>query len=266
MAKKWHKQQTGMPHPNGLEQTAVPTRVDTKKWFAYSLIFVVFAVAVGIPQNNFGSLWIRPTVSSDAALFVTRLLVFAELCVMVYQWINATDNELTLWVRWLPKQPLERPEAFQAMFGLAVYLGLELALVPHVRLLTFAASALALLNYWTQWLANEHFVEALEFSRSEEDNLVRQDILDVLENYWVRRPQLGRIAMQIYFVGLSFTIAAIAAFEPEPQRAWYQAAAYGLLFLTILTTEITITLWRHERDRELKKLEAKLALQKAEHV
>ncbi len=265
MTQNKHKRKPGAQRLNRLEESSAPSGFDAMKVLAYSLIFGIWAVAATIPQNNYGALWIRPTTVSETALFVTRLLVFGEIVVMVFRWINATHNELRLWVVWLPKQPCEKQEAYGAMFGLSVLLGLELALVPHVRLLTFAAATLALFNCWTQWVANEHFVEALEFSRSDEENPIKHKIFNLFEHYWVRKPQITRIATQIYFIGLAFTIAVVAVFEPGPEKAWYQAIAYAILFLTILVTEIMITIWRHERDEELEKLEAKL-LQKLEHA
>lgn len=226
---------------------AYAARVDTWKTGAYWGIVGVFAVVAGL--NDFKSMWI-PSAWDRQGLSVAGIILFGGLAVLAYRWIDATNNEMEMWIEEL-RNPMTKKQVQGAMFGLAIVLGTLLALAHNIRCLSALMAVYFLVNYWTQWLSNEHFRQALERTRQLPNPKTNFKVLDVMEEYWLARPQMARIATMMFFASLAFSLALAGWAQQEPQRTRFYMASYALLFLNMLVGEIVIFLWRSDRDNKI---------------
>ena len=222
-------------------------RMDTAKTGAYWGIVGVFAVVAAL--NDFKSMW-TPSTWDKEGLFVAGIILFAELAVLAYRWIHATSNEMELWIDEL-RNPMTKKQVQGAMYGLAIVLGSLLALAHNITCVSAFMAGYFLVNYWTQWLSNEHFRRALERTRQSPLDSTNFKVLDVMEEYWLTRPQMGRIVTMMFFASLAFSLALAGWVQQEPQRTRFYFASYGLLFLDILIGEIVMFVWRRDRDEKI---------------
>jgi hypothetical protein len=226
-----------------------PPFFDTLRGVAYAGIFVVAAVAAS--NNGFGEMWVLPAAPAETALFAARFVLFVELLVLAFRWIIATHHELELWLRWL-ENPFGRQEMYAAIFGLSVVLGLLLAFPHKIVFISGFVTVYFLLSYWTQWLSNDHFDLALQKTRRRHLGKAKIEVLDVMEYYWLKRPQLGREVTMMFFSSGAFSLAFAGGFQQEAQRLRYQFSAYVVLILDILIGEIVIALWRRKREQGIR--------------
>jgi hypothetical protein len=215
---------------------------------------LIFGVAFGLNVvNNFKS-WVPaiPFVwDIKTWLFATSLIFLLQLLVLSYSWIWATKKELNLWIKWL-KNPIDKDEATLAIITLAIVLGILLAYAYMILFISFAITLYFLLNYWTQWLANDHFERALKRSRDASLNATKRKVLNIMEEYWLIRPQLARITTLMFFASMAFSLALAGWVQQMPRRAFFYLASYTVLFLNLLFGEVAIFRWRRDRDKKIK--------------
>ncbi len=222
------------------------SRFDNFKNVAYGGMLAVFAVAVSL--NDFKEMWIPS--STPLIMFGARILFFVELVFLMFRWIIATHHEMDLWGRWLDN-PFTKQDVYTAIFGLAVVLGLLVAF-PHKILFTSGfMTVYFLINYWTQWLANDHFARALQRTRARGLSAADSNILKIMEYFWLKRPQLARIVTMMFFSSIAFNLALAGELQPEPQKTRFQLGSYALLMTIILIGELVIAWWRHKLDQEI---------------
>jgi uncharacterized membrane protein len=226
------------------------TRFDNFKNVGYALIGVVFAAAISV--NDFQRMWVVPSHSSELPLFIARIVFFGEVVALTISWVLATHHEFDLWMHWLTNPFPNMAEVYRGMFSLAVFLGIALAFPHRITFITGFITLSLLLNYWTQWLANDHFARAMQRTLVSSPDDTTRSVLRVMEAYWVGRPQLARIATTMLFASFAFTLAFSSTFQPDWQSRRYQLAAYVLLTVTIFVSEVVIAVWRHKRDRALR--------------
>lgn len=222
-------------------------RIDTAKTAAYWGIVGVFAVVAGL--NDFKSMW-TPSTWDGQGLFAAGIVLFVGLSVLAYRWVYATNEEMELWIDEL-HNPMTKKQVQGAMFGLAVVLGTLMALAHNIACVSGLMAVYFLVNYWTQWLSNEHFRRALERTRQSPLSTTNFKVLDIMEEYWLARPQMARITTMMFFASLAFSLALAGWAQQEPQRSRFYLASYAFLFLDILVGEIVIFLWRRDRDNKI---------------
>lgn len=169
---------------------------------------------------------------------------------MSFSWIWATKKELRLWIKYL-KNPVDKDEVTLAIIALAIVLGVLLAFAHVILVISSAITLYFLLNYWTQWLSNDHFRRALERTRQSSPNAMKRRILNIMEEYWLTRPQMARITTMMFFASMAFSLALAGSVQQEPQRDRFYFASYTVLFLNILIGEIAIFVWRRDRDNKI---------------
>jgi hypothetical protein len=231
---------------------AEASRFDNLKTLAYGGIIAVATLTISL--NDFVKMWTLPSTPIETAFFVARIILFAELVILAARWIFATHDEMEMWRRWLDN-PLATKEIYVGMFSLSVVLGLSVAFPHKIGFLSGFLTISFLFDYWTGWLANDHFERALQRTRAKSMSNTKRDVLRVMEYYWLKRPQLARVTTMMFFASLSFSFA-LAGFvlnEPnqESKSQGFQLAAYAVLILDILIGEIVITWWRHKRDQDI---------------
>jgi hypothetical protein len=221
--------------------------------WAYACIFVVAGLAVAyvaiFAPDDLKTMWIYPSSTSDTPLYAARITLFILVVVLVFRWIIATQNEMMMWKKRLTNPPIENEDVYVAMCGLAIALGMALVFVYSILFISLLMTVTFLVNYWTQWQANEHFKSALEKTQQSEIEAFHYRILSVMKDYWVHRPQLGRITTMMFFSSVSFALALRGKVQPGPSRKSWELAAYVILTLNILVGELVIAYWRVRRDQ-----------------
>lgn len=217
--------------------------------FCYAGIFVVAGITTAF--NDFSTMWSFPPAPGGRVIFFARLVLFAEFVTLALRWVIGTHTELDMWILWL-NNPFQRQEIYTAMFSLALVLGLLLAFPHRVVFITFFMTSYFLVDYWAQWLANDHFDRALRRTRVKHLSSTKFEVLKAMEYYWLRRPQLARVTTMMFFSSMAFSLALAGAFQQEPQRTRYQLAAYLLLILDLLVGESVVSWWRHKRNQAMR--------------
>lgn len=233
----------------------VPADFGQKMWFSYMGIFVVFGTVLAVDNQKFLEMWDWTNAvragSVHLVLFIVRIMFFAQLLIWTYRWIDATSVEAEYWVAWLDYNQKPR-EAFRAMCALALFLGLMLAFADRVVVVTCFFTVCLLLNYYTQWFCNNEVAKALVTARGRHaGDMTRMKILGVMEHFWIGRPQLGRITIMMFVSSMAFALALAGAVQPQPQRDYFQVAAYTVLMALIIVSEVVIFFWRRRLDHDI---------------
>ncbi len=214
---------------------------------AYGLIFSMFGLAVGF-NDEFKAIFKFKDVSQS----LVELLLLVAVVLNVLSWIANTNRELGLWEDHL-EYVFVKASASMAMLILGIALGVFFVLVVHPNWFCLYHGSFMLVNYWTQFISNEHFERALKKTRGQDIEGKKREILDVLEEYWLRRPQLARITTLMYCSMAAFAISLASEFGaslPFSQRN-VEVGVYGLMFVNIMSGQVVIWRWRHIRDKKL---------------
>jgi hypothetical protein len=218
---------------------------------AYPGIFIVASLVISSPRSKFDEIWMVPGIHSDpvtTAFFVSRLLLFAVLAVLSYRWIHATYVEARMWSRWLDYRQ-EPEQGYLAMALLALLLGLLVGFADRIVIVSAILTASLLVNCWTQRLCNKYFAERLQHARHKySGSSKKMHILDIMEYFWVNRPQLGRIVMMTVVSTVAFGLALAGALRPGPRSNYFYLAAYALLIIDIIVGETVVFIWRRHLD------------------
>lgn len=217
---------------------------------AFFLLFAKF--------THFRHRWALPATSDGYIPYAARVALFLMLVVLAGRWVIATDHEFKQWKKWIDSPP-PKSEAYWAIAVLSFTLGLCLALAYDILWITSMLTVYFLVNYWTQWLSNDHFKTALLRTRKGLRDAPRRGVLNVMEHYWLGRPHLARITTLMFFASLAFSFALAGALGTASHKRGFHLTATILLILTVLVGEMVIAWWRHERDQDIKKaVEGKL--------
>ncbi len=230
------------------EERPIPTRFESWRIAAYLLIFSVFGIASTVGGSRFWDVMFSPSSAESMPIYIVRLVLFGELVLYSIRWVYATNEELGMWLRWLEHPPI--PEAgFAAMGVVALYLGVQMALVHKIVYLSGIFAAFIFINYWTQWICNKHFDSALEISRKKHAGSSRRmQVLDAMQHYWQKLPQLARITTTLFVASIAFSLALAGAVS---HKSAYQLAAYIVLITDILISEFAIFVWRSRLDKDI---------------
>ncbi len=226
--------------------------------FAYGLIFTMLGMAGAgaLFSRHFQSLFLSPESGAQGFLHVTQFLLLAIWVLLVALWIGATISEFKLWQRHL-LVVVPDIDAYVAMIILAIALGImPILIVYDARWFTGYYAVFLALNLWSQWVTNKHFALALASTRkklgrpSTRRNQVR--VLDAMEVYWLKRPQLGRIAVMAAMATGAFALALYAGTRAGSMQDALGATSLLLAFLVVLGGEVVINSWRTVRTREVR--------------
>jgi len=234
------------------------SRFDNLKTLAYGGIIAVAALTMSL--NDFAKTWTLPSRPMETAFFVARVILFMELAILAVRWILATHNEMEMWRRSL-HNPLSNTQIHAGMFSLSVVLGVAVAFPHKIGFISGFLTVYFLVDYWTGWLADDHFERALRRTRAKPMSNIKRDELKVMEYYWLKRPQLARVTTMMFFASLSFSLALAGLVLQEPQqeaqRHRFQLAAYAVLILDVFIGETVITWWRRKRDQDIMLIRSK---------
>ena len=224
------------------------------QYLCYGLIFFTFLGFAGLLvfSETFRSLFIFGTSFLRNTLAVLRIILGVTTLVWIGMWIAATMHELSIWVIYL-RIVFPKHQVYLAMVLLAIGLGVMLLLVYDIVIFSGYLAVFLLFNFWTQWLSNEHFARALAETRRTTRNSM---LLDALETYWLRRPQLARIATMMFISLVAFALSLVGRFGTDQRADLLELLAYGLTILNIVGGEAVINVWRSRRDTAISAAEA----------
>ena len=222
-------------------------------WYRAVGIAIIFLVAPIVANfNGFDEMWKKP---SSPVVLTAQLVFLSMLIILDIRWIIATHLQLEMWIRWL-KQPFPKTQVYAALIVLSIVLGVIPAYSHKIVIISGMMNLYFVVNYWGQWLSNDHFKIALEENRAEPMSEVKRKVLVAMEFFWLKRPQLARITTMQFFSGIAFSLALAEAYQQEPQqKQMFQLCAYILLILDVLISEIVMASWRFRLDQDIAKAE-----------
>jgi hypothetical protein len=212
---------------------------------AYVGILIVSGIVAFL--NHANSMWFPPRMGDNR--YLGQFVLLCVLILLAIRWVYATDKEFRLWTRVL-ENPIEKWDAYAAIVSLSLVMGFCLAYAFDLVKVSMAFTGFLLINYWSQWQANDHFSHALSATREQTTDRARQNVLNVMESYWLKKPQLARINTMMFFSSMAFSLAWAGSFLKEPQKNNFELAATVILIGNIVVAEIFIGIWRYQRNRE----------------
>jgi hypothetical protein len=221
-------------------------------WFRGIGVSLIAAVAFSVATfNGFDEMWKKP---SSPMILAAQLVLLSVLIVLDIRWIIATHLQLEMWIRWL-NHHYPKPQVYAAMIILSIVLGVMPAFSHRIVIISGIMNLYFFVNYWTQWLSNDHFKSALQENRTKPMSKVKDKALVAMESFWLRRPQLARITTTQFFSGIAFSLALAGAYQQEPGKRLFQLSAYFLLIVDVLISEIVMAWWRFRLEQAITKAE-----------
>jgi uncharacterized membrane protein (DUF485 family) len=238
-------EQIPQPFRSGKDQEFLQ-QVHQFQYLSYGLIFFTFLGFAGLLafSETFRSFFIFGASITQTLLAILRIVLGLTAIFLVGMWIAATFAELLLWIDNL-QVVLATYHVYLAIILTAVGLGVMLLMVWNIVLFSGYFSLFLLFCYWSQWLANDYFANALAETPLTPDN---SKVLEALETYWLKRPQLARIMTMMFISLVAFAISLTGHFGAQNKREVLDLVAYGLMILNILCGEAIIISWRSSRD------------------
>lgn len=240
------------------KKSEIPAAIENL-WTGSAFAIPTTAATVAfLTPNSFWTVMTAVPDSPGLPLFATRWLTFLALAALAFRWVIATKHESTIWGKWLdnPDDTQGMKDAVAAIFALWISLGVMLGLVHNVLLIGSYVTILYVINIWTQSLANDHYRDAVKFTRRTNAKELARDqgwarVLDVLDDYWVEKPQIGRLVAMLVLSFVALVLALIGRGDAD-QLHYFQIAAYLVLALDIIIGEIVVSRWRTRRDQAIR--------------
>jgi hypothetical protein len=220
--------------------------VHQMQYLSYGLIFFTFLAFAGlfVFSETFRSFFVFGGSNVRTMLAILRIVLGVAAMFLIGMWIAATFHELLLWINNL-QIVFVTYQVYLAMILTAVGLGVMLLMVWNVVLFSGYFALFLLFNYWSQWLANDYFANALaETPRTSENS----KILAALETYWLKRPQLARVVTMMFVSLIAFALSLTGHFGARNKMEVLDVIAYALIILNIVCGEALIIFWRSRRD------------------
>ena len=220
--------------------------VHQMQYLSYGLIFFTFLAFAGlfVFSETFRSFFVFGGGTMRTVLAVLRIVLGVTALFLVGMWIAATFHELMLWINNL-QIVFVTYQVYLAMILTAVGLGVMLLMVWNIMMFSGYFALFLLFNYWSQWLANDYFANALaETPRTPKNS----KLLDALETYWLKRPQLARVVTMMFISLIAFALSLTGHFGARNEVEVLDLIAYVLMILNIVGGEALIIMWRSRRD------------------
>ncbi|MFX0200893.1 MAG: hypothetical protein ACFFCW_32645 [Candidatus Hodarchaeota archaeon] len=223
------------------------TSVRKIQWMSYGFIFMILLGSAALRRDSFLNMLVSPKTLSEVPAFICRIILFGCVLALILRWIAASAHELDILDEYVG-YVFPRARTYMAMIAISITLGVMLVLIYDITIFSAYFSCYLLLNYWTQWVTNCHVKDSLKKTRRTKKN---KEVREVLEHYWLCRPQLGRIVTMMFtsMVSLCFAIAGTVIDSLLTEKL--HIIAYIILILNISIGEAIISLWRHRRDNDI---------------
>src|SRR6266404_1807276 len=225
------------------------------QYLSYGLIFFTFLGFAGLLvfSPTFRSFFVFSGSTMQTTLAILRILLGIAATFLIGMWIAATFHELLLWINNL-QIVFVTYQVYLAMILTAIGLGVLLLTVWNIMFFSGYFALFLLFNYWSQWLANDYFENALAETPQTPQNA---KVLEALEIYWLKRPQLARIVTMMFMALLAFSLSLTGHFGAQRKRDVLDLIAYGLIILNIVVGEAVVVIWRSRRDTAIARATSK---------
>ncbi len=202
-------------------------------------------------------------------MIICYVALFALTGVLVWLWVWATRHELVILWRWLDPKRYKPPSDLRET-AMITLLGVLLSALffasRDVLLYTLLFSIYSIVNLFVNHYLDKEVSSAVEKSRqrlADELRIHRDDrclllyssAIDELEHYFIKQPHQLRQVVILVFSFAAFIVAYLAGVRDSAE---WRVAAYILVFMTIVTSEIVIAAWRIYRDDRLRAFEAEV--------
>ena len=227
------------------------------QYWGYGLVIITYTIAEYAQEWESLKYFMHPALETNKMLFIFRLILFIEIVILIGRWFIATINEVDMWsslkLNWShwANSFFSKQNTYTGLIGISALVGLLLALVGNIFAMSSILSLYLLFNYWTQWLCNKYFNQAVNATKS--INTKHKKSIEIMKHYWLIRPQLARIVTMMFFSLVSVSLATASTFQSE-YKDFFEESAYILVILVILVSEIVIAMWRYKRDSDLEKI------------
>jgi hypothetical protein len=153
----------------------------------------------------------------------------------------------------LTHAPIVNRQAYLAILAVAVVLGTLGYFYDKIIIFSIIFAIYNLFNMWAVWVVNQHLTETFDISKSnptiEESSKMR---IAILEEYYLRRPQIPRIVTIMFFSMTSIIFGILGALSNSPHATYFLYGAYVIMILNISLSELVIWFWRQTRDERIK--------------
>ncbi len=137
--------------------------------------------------------------------------------------------------------------------GLSFLLGILVYLSNNIVIYSIVFAFFKLLEIWGIWVRDSQIKAAIEEARKEvpgEDESHRS--LDIIENYYIKRPQVQLAITILFFSFVSHILGLLSKLvQGENTSKLFLTGAYSVMIIVILINEFVYKLWRRKRDAHL---------------
>jgi hypothetical protein len=236
-------------------------RLETLKklqWPAYGLLLGTALIVSA--KDKFTSAFSNFS-SGNYVLPLLQVVLLVVVIIWMIGWIQATSHEFQLCRENLTHFPAIRGGAYYVPWFLAVTLGVLGYFSDKIVVFASIFVVTNLLDFWGNWLFQQHFEEALRLSRmalsksSEPKDRKRQcaPAHAALEEYYLHRPLLPRIVTMMFLSFGCLILAVVGQMSSSHIYSFeFTCAAYITMIINIVGAIVVISIWRSRRDRKIR--------------
>ena len=197
---------------------------------------------------------LSPALSRQYLLDLLGMALLITVVILVFRWIFAVFGEMRLLREYFPERIRPQPgQVYVWTVLFSILLGALGSLTGNIIAFSAVFAVYSLGDMWGQKLRDMQLKDAFRETADEgPDDHVRLSKRQVIERYYLDRPQMERSATIMFFsfVALSLALAGNAS-QPVATTEWLHVAAYAVIVANIVISEAVIWRWRKTRDAVL---------------
>ena len=182
------------------------------------------------------------------------MMLLSETIFLIFLWVKATRGELqmlqTYFKNFVPPLP---KSSFGLSLGISILLGTLAYLSNTIIYYSLLFAVFKLVELWGLWIIDSELKIGLKRARDEAPiNDWRRSKWDVIENYYLQKPQVQLAATVLFFSFISVILGLLnKLLSWHPAATWLLSFAYVILIFNIASSEYIYKKWRHKRDIDL---------------
>ncbi len=254
------------------QATQYETNLKKTQKIGYTAILVTAGLTAGLARFTTIGPKIASVISGPISvawfLALMQLLLLLYILVLALFWYVWTDWELDLFLRYLPMPPHRARDNVIVILG-GIVLGLLIYFSDRIILFTSIFMICDAFAFLGTKDVDEAVADSIALRRNQPNKIgdYEREVLGALEDYYVRRPQLTRIACSAFvkLVALAVAIYGHLLVGEGPNSSvgllvdypnFANCLAYVLVLIGGIGSEIPITFWRVERETRIREAEA----------
>ncbi len=225
-------------------------RLRSVRWFQGAGYALVVGTAISLNAIDKLQITWNTLETSVQWIVVLQSLLLVTTIGLIFQWIKATTHEFQLLEDELTEIPKIKGQTYTIMLTLSIALGSLACFYDNILVFASIHTVLNAVSFSAGSTVNSHLVKAIDvFRQSESVDNEQANIINEIERYYLKRPQRRRVCT---IIGISLIVigCAITSKSMTGQAAnIIEYAAYTIMILNIIWSEILIETWRNYRDR-----------------